>query len=291
MIIDLLKGLLPQLGVDENAPIEKQAAVTHQIERILARWFAQKKAASGDARRTVLMFDLDAQAILRMVPSKMYDPSLKPIPADELVALIDAAFRTLSVQESNEERAAFIRSAHAQVKDAYALVNSGSLIEDFVVDQGVNVTNWAQRIAIFKLIIPMMEQFTSGPSNPDNLTPDQQADMELKVEQMAELMISLLRDAAHLPECRLVRSQPIAERQLDPAQLAPPQPIAETTTEPTLSSRQVLVDNAEELAEAAVVKTEPYVAPQHATETTEMPAVIVAPQQTHKIENEETLNN
>jgi len=249
MMINLIKGLLPEIGINPDAPIEKQSVPTHNVERVFAEWFMEKKANSKHAGRMVLMFDVQPNGVMIMVPVIMNEPTNWKIPSTETIALLDAALRSQTVNEKDEFRADRLREAYQHVREMYAKAANGDMIDTFLVDEGINVTSWGQRIPVFAIMLPLIELLTSISDNAGK-TAEELAEEEAKMEAGITHVVSLLREAARLPECRLAPKQkPVAIAQQNPVAIAqqkaveiPVETGAQTTT-PTTADAPV-VDSA-----------------------------------------------
>ena len=231
-LLPMIKAILPNA---DTMTLEEKSAMVHNVERILASWFAQKKQSIGlraDENSVVLLFDLDATGTLRMCPVSVFDGQSALLGLS--LAHLDVAMRNHAahVGSTDAARGDEIRKCHDLIASILKLAQADQLVNRFLPEHGINVTNMSQCIPAFDFLDPFLSMMPKGEK--DVMT-------EERMQAIADMFIGILRQAANLPSSRLVQRDVAYDPRL-----------AEQTAAPALQAIPQVVQQPEALSETPV---------------------------------------
>lgn len=238
-----IKELLPFIKIllskYATMPRHEQSAIVHNVERILAGWFQQKKMLvpmREDESKMVMMIE-ERNGVLMDIPVMMYQ--CKNDSLSKAIAHYDVAMRNYAshVSSTDAARGDEIRQSHDLIAGLLKLCEKGYLVNRVLPEHGINITNMSQSIPAFAMLVPFLA-----------MIPEKEGQQlsEEQWQQVAGIILSILQEAARLPECRLVPPKPTHDPRLALQTAAPEVPV-----EPL----QVVHSEQKSIAEAVVEET------------------------------------
>lgn len=194
---------------DPRAPIHKQSAPVVGIERAFSQWFMREKALVPHEGDMPIMLDITPDGVLRMIPVEMDDEDNWKAYSDQDTAFIDAAFRNLSVNDNDPERASRIRATHDRVRGLYAKAANGQVVKRAMLDRGLNLTAMAANVPVYAMI-PALIQLLGILPGYDKLSGEEKLVADQKIALFVNMMLSVVRGVADSPMCQLFDTESTA---------------------------------------------------------------------------------